>query len=71
MGLIKRKNRNPDDLQPEDVNNPDPPKDKVKWSKRPASESRTRRPEPKRATPARPSGVASASASSRRPVGCR
>lgn len=41
MGLFKRKNRNPDDLQPEDTINPDPPKEKVKWSKRPASESRT------------------------------
>lgn len=39
MGLFKRKNRNPDDIQREDTNNNDPPKEKVKWSKRPASES--------------------------------
>lgn len=38
MGLFKRKNRNQDDLQPEDTHTNDHPKEKVKWSKRPASE---------------------------------
>lgn len=38
MGLFKRKNRNNDNLQSEDTNNHDAPKEKVKWSKRPASE---------------------------------
>lgn len=40
MGLFNRKLRNPDDLQPDSGGTEpiDPPKEKVKWSKRPASE---------------------------------